>query len=103
MGIVPIVSVITFTWAGPISPAASAVAGSNGAKTSPLSARRGASCPAWVTRVPASVGDRFSIPARSCLVLRNPAVAAMLRDSNSATASSITGYTIRDTDSISRT
>ena len=36
-------------------------------------------------------------------MLRNPAVTAMLRDSSSATVSSITEYTIRDTDSISRT
>ena len=38
----------------------------------------------------ASVGARFNMPARSCLVSRNPAVAAMARDSSSATVSSIT-------------
>ena len=44
-GIAPIVSVITRTCAGPISPAASAaaVAGSNAGRFSPVSARRGAS------------------------------------------------------------
>lgn len=36
----------------------------------------------------------------SCLVLRNPVVTATLRDSTSATVSSITEYTVRDTDSI---
>ncbi|MDT7596116.1 MAG: hypothetical protein QOJ06_1662 [Pseudonocardiales bacterium] len=75
-GIAVTVSVITRTCPGPISPAASAAAvvGSNGARTSPVSARRGASWVAWVTRVSASVGERVSIPASSCLVLRNPAV-----------------------------
>lgn len=104
-GIAAIVSAITRTCPGPISPAASAAAvvGNNGASTSPPSARRGASCPACATRAPASVDDRFSIPASSCFVLRNPTVTAISRASSSATVSSITEYSIRDADSMSRT
>jgi hypothetical protein len=70
VGIAVIVSVITRTRAGPISPAASAAAvlGNTGARISLVTARRTASWLAWATRAPASVGERFNMPARSCLV-----------------------------------
>jgi hypothetical protein len=104
-GIAVVVSVITRACAGPILPAASAAAvfGSLGGSRSPFSVRRGASATACATRVLASAAERCSIPARSRFVVRNPVVAAMARDSSSATASSITECSIREVDSMCRT
>jgi hypothetical protein len=98
------VSVITRSCPVPICPAASAaaVAGSVGARVSPVRVRWVPTMAACSARVRASLAESRSIPASSRAVLPKPFRTAVPRESSSATSVSISECVWRDNTSTSR-